>query len=120
MNKPLRFVAPAALLAGGLLITGAAQAAKHSSLAESRGYQGCVDAAERELDLIKVDADYYIYEHSDSRQLYLNGYAFQNGDATPVKIACETTLSGIRVLDLKVGSGSYAGRMVDPVDVASN
>lgn len=99
---------------------GAVQAKSPSSFAESRSYQGCVDAAERATDLIHVDSDYYLYEHADSRKLYLNGYAYRGGDSQPVKIACDTTLSGSRVLDLSVDAGRYAGRLVEPLKVAKN
>jgi hypothetical protein len=110
----------AGLLAAGALLTGAAQAATPSSFAESRGYQGCVDAAEAQAKIIKVDGDYFIREQADSRRIYLNGYAFRHGDSAPVKISCETTLSGARVLDVAVDLGRYAGRIVEPVNVAQN
>jgi ribosome modulation factor len=102
------------------LLAGNAWAGQPSSFAESRGYQACVDGAAREAKLIEVDSDYYIYEHSDARRYYLNGHAFQNGDSTEVKIACDTTHGGHRLLGVSVDSGQYAGRMVEPVEVAGN
>lgn len=97
-----------------------AWAAQPSSSAESRGYQACVDGAGEQARLIRVDPDYYIYEHQDARRYYLNGYAFQNGDSTEVKIACDTTLAGHRLLGVSVDQGRYAGRVVNPVEVAGN
>lgn len=111
------------LAAGGLaaaLLAGTAGAAAPSSFAESRGYQNCRDAAAADVHLIKVDSDYYIYAHDDTRRFYLNGYAFRNGASEAVKIACETTVSGNRVLEIAVDGGRYAGRVVDPVNVAQN
>jgi hypothetical protein len=102
------------------LAAGTAWAAKPSSFGESRGYQTCVDAAEREVQLVKVASRYFIYDHSDARRYYLNGVAFRDGDATPIKIACDTTSSGHRLLGVSVDAGEYAGRLVEPVDVARN
>jgi len=115
-NRPLPFGLSAGLVIGGALLAGAANAASQSS----RGYQGCVDAADVQAQMIAVDADYYLYEQTESRRFYLNGYAFVNGNSEPVKISCETTLSGARVLDVAVGPGRYAGRMAAPVNVARN
>lgn len=100
--------------------SGLTYAEARSSFAESRGYHACVDGAEREAHLVKVDSDYFLYEHPDLRRYYLNGYAFVDGDSVPVKIACETSLSGHRLLDVAVHAGQYAGRLVEPVNVAGN
>ncbi|MEQ8860577.1 MAG: hypothetical protein RIC56_18200 [Pseudomonadales bacterium] len=118
-NRPSLFVA-AGLLAAGAVAADAAHAANPSSLSESRGYQQCVDAADREVKVIKVDADYYLYDHGDTRRFYLNGYAFRNGASEAVKIACTTIRSGHRVLDLSIDQGRYAGRLVEEVNVAQN
>lgn len=111
-----RFVAGATLA----LLTGTAWAVQPSSFAESRGYQTCVDGAEREVQLIQVSGDYFIYDHSDARRYYLNGYAFRDGESAEVKIACDTTLSGNRLLGVTVDSGRYAGQVVETVDVADS
>ena len=102
------------------VLAGPTWAAERSSFAESRGYQTCVDAAARESQLIKVDADYFIYQHADARRFYLNGRAFRGGESAPVKIACDTSPSGHRLLGVSVDAGTYAGRLVEPVNVANN
>lgn len=107
-------------LSGALLLAGAAQAATPSSFSESAGYQNCARAAAGEVQVIKLDADYYIYQHTDSRRYYLNGHAFIGGDSQAVKVACETTLSGNRILNVAVDNGSYAARQSEPVEVATN
>ncbi len=119
LQHPLR-VLTAALVLGGLAATSVAHAATPSSAAESRGYQLCVDAADREVRVIKTNARYYIYDRADSRQYFLNGYAFRDGDSEAVKIACSTTPSGNRVLEVSVDQGRYAGRIIEGVDVAQN
>ena len=125
MNRSYRILLPltgaAAVLAATLSLgTAAAWATKPSSYAESRGYQMCVEAAGREAHLIKVASDYFIYDRDDARRYYLNGYAFADGDRTPVKIACDTTPAGTRLLGVSVDAGPYAGRFVEPVEVARN
>lgn len=120
MNHPIRrSTFPLAAGAALLLAGSAAWSATGSSFAESRGYQACVDAAAHQTQLIKVDGDYFVYDHSDgARRFYLNGYAFRNGDSEPVKIACDTTRSGHRLLNVSVDEGRYAGRIVQPLEVA--
>lgn len=103
-----------------LMMSGTALAADLSSFAESRGYQNCVDAAKREVQLVKVEADYFIYDSAESRRFYLNGHGFRNGDIGPVKIACDTTPSGNRLLGVSVDGGQYAALEVEPVNVARN
>jgi hypothetical protein len=110
----------AGLIAVLLMVAGNGWTATPSSFAESRGYQTCVDAADRDNQIVKVASDYFIYDHSDARRFYLNGYAFRDGASVPVKISCDTTLSGQRLLDVRVDAGQYAGRLVEPVDVARN
>lgn len=124
MTQPIRLPVAGLVLAIGLggaaLATGSAHAASPSSFAESRGYQNCVEAAGREVRLIRTDADYFIYDHADSRRYYLNGHALRSGAGEAIRIACSTTRSGSRVIDVQVDAGSYAGRLVDPVDIARN
>lgn len=110
----------AGLIAVGLAAAGAASAAPPSSFAESRGYQNCVDAASASIRLLDVDSKYYIYDHEDARSFYLNGYARQSGSTEPVRIACQTTRSGHRLLNVSVDNGHYAGRLVEGVEIASN
>lgn len=115
------FTGTATVLAlSAALASAPARAGDVSSFTESRGYHTCVEAAGRAENLVKVDSRYFIYEHADARRFYLNGYAFRDGDSVPVKIACDTTLGGHRLLDLSVDGGSYAGRTVEPVRVADS
>ena len=118
MNNPaIRLILAAT---GGLLLAGVATAAPPSSFAESRGYQNCVDAVGHDTRLLNVDAKYYIYDHADARSYYLNGYARQAGVTEPVKIACQTTRSGNRVIAVSVDGGRYAGRVVEGIEIARN
>ncbi len=119
----IRRLQPSVALAAGLsavILSGAAQAAAPSSFTESKGYQNCVDAADGETQVIRMRSNYYIYEHDDSRRYYLNGQAFIGGESQPVRIACDTTLSGNRVLSISVDQGQYAAREATPMEVARN
>lgn len=97
-----------------------AAAKSPSSFTESRGYQNCVRAAERDNQIISVDSDYFIYRDDDLRRYYLNGFAFRDGRSEEIKIACEASLSGNRVLTMNVDEGRYAARGTEPVTVARN
>jgi hypothetical protein len=115
-----RLGAVGAVAIGAALLSSAATAAPPSSFAESRGYQNCVAAAGGAVRLLRVDANYFIHDHADARNFYLNGYARRAGRTQPVKIACQMTPSGNRILDVSVDVGRYAGRLVDGVNIARN
>lgn len=110
----------AVALAAVSLQPAAASAAPASSLAESRGFQNCRAAAERDAGLYSVERHYFIYQHDDARRYYMNGYARQNGATTQVRIDCLTTASGHRVKTVSVGEGRFAGRLVERPAVARN
>jgi len=101
------------------LITSTAMAAPTSSVTESRGYQNCQEAVSKEVRLLRVDSVYYIYDRDSSRGLYMNGVARRGGTSTPIRIACETTRSGRRILAVNVEDGHYVGRIIDSATVAS-
>ena len=122
----MRFATPfrRALVATGsvvasCLITSTAIAAPTSSVTESRGYQACHAAASKQVRLLSVDASYYIYDRDSSRSFYMNGVARRDGTPTPIRIACDTTRSGHRILAVNVEEGHYVGRIKDPATLAS-
>ncbi len=110
----------AAALATATALAGPAAAEAPSSFAESRGYQSCVAAAERHGDIYAVDSSYYIYDRDDSRSYYLNGYGRRDDANTAVRIACQTTRNGHRVLTVSLEQGHFAGRVVERPVVAKN
>ncbi len=113
-------LALAAALAAAVGLAGPAAAEAPSSFAESRGYQNCVAAAEDQGAIYAVDSSYYIYDRDDSRSYYLNGYGRRDGANSPVRIACQTTPSGHRVLAVSLEQGHFAGRVVESPVVARN
>jgi hypothetical protein len=106
----------AALVAGLALMAGVAVADRPSSFADSRGYQNCVKAASARMGDVSVRSKYFINEENEpgSRTYYLNGSQVTqrtnrfDGRVEAVRIACETTASGHRVLDVRVDGGQYA------------
>jgi len=93
-------------------------AAAPQSLSDKRGYSNCVRAAERDVSHLDVQRKYYTNTYADSRKFYLNGRARVDGQWEPVRITCETSRSGHRVLDVAHESGHYLGRT--QVTVAQN
>ena len=110
---------------GSFLLVAAttAMAIAPSSPAEKRGFQYCVQAVERDLRDLKVESTYYTNTLPDSREFYLNARATLTGTGWGmVRIACETSRSGYRVLAVSHESGRYVGRIRAsvPVEVAGN
>ena len=105
-------------VAASCLITSTAMAAPTSSVTESRGYQNCHAAASKQVRLLSVDSSYYIYDRDSSRSLYMNGFVRRDGASMPIRIACDTTRSGHRILAVNVEEGHYVGRIVDPATLA--
>ncbi len=94
----------------------AAMANAPSSLTEQRGYGNCVQAVQRELSDLRVESTYYTNTYANSREFYLNARATR-GDVGwgAVRIACETSRSGHRVLSVNHESGRYLGRVAPAV-----
>lgn len=98
------------------LLAGLASADRPSSFADSRGYQNCSRIALSRNDDVRIDSTYFLNEENEpsSRTYYLNGTRRTygagrfDGRIEPVRIACETTASGHRVLDVRVDGGQYA------------
>ncbi|MCZ6710529.1 MAG: hypothetical protein O7B25_09215 [Gammaproteobacteria bacterium] len=106
-----------------LMAATTAMAIAPSSPAEKRGFKYCVQAVERDLRDLKVESTYYTNTFPDSREYYLNARATLAGTGWGmVRIACETSRSGFRVLAVKHESGRYVGRVTasGPVEVAGN
>jgi hypothetical protein len=113
------------LAAGLLLVAGVAMADTRGSFADSRGYNNCVRVAESKSGHLRVDSRYYIDQQTGTRIYYLNGSSEPRSNGVPhsgpgpVRIACETTASGHRVLGIDVSTGQYVARMAVPADLAA-
>ena len=74
---------------------------------ERRGYDNCLAQAERtHADLITT-GHYFINRSASSREYYINALVRFDPDRQPVRIACETTGTGNRLLSLSVAPGRF-------------
>lgn len=104
-----------AAAAFGLAATGVQ--AKTSSTAELRGYNTCLTAAERDSNGL-VPSRHYLVDHQDGNALYyVNATRWQQGDREAVRIACETTQRGARLLSAVTEPGRWVNSRVT-VEVA--
>lgn len=103
MNK-LALVAATALTAG-LSLSAQAQ---YNSHAEARGYDQCLEAAQAELTGLTPKREYYIAKQEDTNVYYINGWAWQGDERTDVRVYCETTPNGRRLVEYSTASGRYA------------
>jgi hypothetical protein len=81
-----------------------------NSMSHKRGYKNCVDTVESKVDGLRVERKYFTNTHAGSREFYMNARGMIDGSWGPVKIACETSRSGHRVLTVSHKSGTYVGR----------
>ncbi len=107
------------LLATALAISsGAALAGAPASLTESRGYDNCLSAAKAEYPSLNVVRNYYINEAAETRTYYLNGFAEHDGAWTEMRVSCDTSPSGLRLMTMNVEPGRYIGVRAIPTEVA--
>lgn len=107
------------------LFAGTATAEPKGSFADSKGYNNCVRVAEARSGDLRVNSRYYINDQQGTRIYYLNGSSqprsrgVYHGEPAPVRIACETTASGHRVLGVDVSAGQYVARIATPAGLAA-
>lgn len=99
----------AALLTAATLVAGLAvdAEAKTSSAPEFRGYETCVHAAESDLSGLVTARDYLISRTPDMNQYFINGTAWSEGERVQVRVACDTTRNGRKLLDVSVAEGTF-------------
>jgi hypothetical protein len=96
-------------IAGAVLITAASIGAQAqvSTESEFRGYATCIDAANGEVSGLVTTRDYFIARNADATQYFINGTAWSEGDRIAVRVACDTSRNGHKLLDLAVEDGRY-------------
>ena len=107
-----------AVIAGSSLLVAAMAAnagGAPSTPSETRGFESCVNKAERTTGQLSVESDYYLNTHAESREFFLNAHARHGELWGPVRIRCETSRNGTRVLAVNVEKGSYLGRIAPNV-----
>ena len=105
-NGQLQNIARAALSVAALI--GASTAfAGGSSYAELRGFNKCVNAAERDSRGLVVSRNYLINAQDSSNEYFINGSRWEEGERAAVRINCETTRSGRKLLAMELQPGQY-------------
>ncbi|MEE4359962.1 MAG: hypothetical protein V2I63_00410 [Pseudomonadales bacterium] len=103
MNK-LALIAATALTAG-LSVSAQAQL---SSPAEARGYDACLSAAETDYQGLVTKRDYFIAKQDASNVYYINATAWEGSDRVPVRVFCETSPNGRKLVNYSATAGRYA------------
>lgn len=99
----------AALLTAATLVAGLAidAEAKSSNPTEFRGFENCVDAAESDLSGLVTSREYLINRTPEMNQYFINGTAWSEGERVRVRVACDTTRNGRKLLELSTAEGTY-------------
>lgn len=119
-NHSTRSILAAAIVSAAVLGAGTAAADRPSSPSEKRGYQNCLQAAEADNRGFYTAGAHYINRTETSRQFYINGGAWVGDRRQPVRVACETSRSGNRVIELTSAPGRFApGTTVNTFEVAA-
>jgi len=84
--------------------------AKLSSSSEMRGYNACVEAAAPEFKGLQLSRSYYLNEESDKKIYYVNGSAWQSGERIAVRISCDTSSNGAKLLSQTSNTGRYTNQ----------
>lgn len=95
--------------------------ARPSSEQEFRGYQNCLEAAEKESRGLVASRQYLLNKEQRSNFYFVNATRWEDGQRNAVRIACETNHQGSRLLSSTVQDGRYDTRGPRvTVDVAQN
>lgn len=95
-------------LTAGLLMTGAPDAdAETSSAAERRGYYLCLDKARATAHGFSPHRTYFVESMGPNRQYFINAAAWVEGDRATVRVDCQTSASGRRLMSLNMAPGRY-------------
>ena len=103
-----------------VLVAGTALAGEAGSMARSSGFQKCVSAVDQDTRYLRVEPKYFTHSREDSRTYYMNAVGYRSDVSGPIRIACETSTSGHKVLNVNVEGGRYLGRVVDSTGFAAN
>ena len=88
--------------------TGSVRASwKSSTNTEFRGYENCVSAAEGETRGLVTSREYFIHRTPDMNQYFINASAWNDGERVKVRVACDTSRNGRKLIDFSVADGSY-------------
>ncbi len=99
-----------ALSALTILIAGAAHA-RPSQPSEFRGYETCIDAAKAEFRSgFATSRTYFIDREGPANAYFINASAWQGGDRAPLRITCETSRNGRKLLAYSIAPGRFVSK----------
>lgn len=109
-----------AIISAAVLSAGSAAADRPLKQSEQRGYQNCVSAADEDNRSFYTAGAFFINRDANARQFYINGNAWVGDRRQAVRVACETSLSGNRVIEIVSAPGRFEqGTEVSTFEVAA-
>lgn len=96
------------IIIGGALLASSAAFAGPATAGEKRGYHNCVESASSEARGFYTAGSYYVSRTDSGRSYYINAGAWIGDKREPVRVSCDTSLSGNRVLSVNVLPGRFA------------
>ncbi|MEM1231064.1 MAG: hypothetical protein AAGI15_11040 [Pseudomonadota bacterium] len=81
--------------------------AQPSTGPEFRGYSKCVDTAQRASRGLTTDRFYLTNTSAEAREYFINGTRWESGDRVKVRINCETSVSGRKLISYNIDQGQY-------------
>ena len=103
MNKFVTIAAATALTASAFAVE-----ARTSSPADYRGYEACVAAADRDSNGLVPSRHYYLEKDAGTNYYYINATRWQDGARDSVRIACETTHRGHKLVSSVIEQGRFS------------
>jgi hypothetical protein len=116
MNKSTLIAAAAALVAFS-----AVAEARTSTSSEIRGYNTCVAEAKKDSNGLVVGQQYLIDKRGSNTRYYVNGTRWEDGERNDVRVACETSARGHKLVSTTIADGNFTTH--EPrvrIDVAKN
>ena len=95
------------IAASALTMTSFAAEARTSSSSDFRGYQNCIKAAKQTSQGLVPARQYYVEREDGSAWYYINATHWSDGDRANVRIACETSLRGHKLVSQVVEAGQF-------------
>ena len=106
MTKPATKIAvtTAALLALAATVGVEARPSSHKEL---RGYANCVDAADAQSNGLVPARKYLVEKQPEAMYYFVNATRWEEGERNHVRISCETTTNGRKLLNASIENGRF-------------
>ena len=81
--------------------------ARSSSEVEFRGYQTCLESAEKTSNGLVPSRNYYVERDGASAQYFISATRWADGEREYVRISCETAARGHRLVTATIQEGAF-------------